>query len=389
MYAYGLGVALRTVFAPVALTGRWLGGRQALLPTDVPRAPSSLGLTAKIALDEIFFMTEMVSAALISPRDGRRIGAEVSGALRMYRRHGWLEEPTTYHRDPPPLEALELRPARNGGVPFHHMIFDSGYAPHDGEPGAERWRQYTANQTAHAWVLQHPGTPGPWLLCLPGYRMGHPTVDFAGFWVRWLHYRLGLNIVIPVLPFHGPRTVGRRSGDGFLTGDFLDTVHMEAQAIWDIRRILTWVRTQEPTQVGVFGVSLGGLTAALLAALDADLQCVVAGIPAACLLRLTQAHAPAAVLRLARYVGLDWNEVGQLLRVISPLAVAPRVARERLHLFGGVADRLVPPDHVRDLWRHWERPQVLWYEGGHVSYLWDARIRTWLREVLHTAGMLQ
>ena len=46
-----------------------------------------------------------------------------------------------------------------------------------------------------------------------------------------------------------------------------------------------------------------------------------------------------------------------MLRVASPLALEPRVPRERRYLFGAVADRLVPADQVRDLWRHWERPR--------------------------------
>ena len=41
------------------------------------------------------------------------------------------------------------------------------------------------------------------------------------------------------------------------------------------------------------------------------------------------------------------------MSVVSPLALMPRVAHERRYIFGAVADRLVPPDQVRDLWEHW------------------------------------
>ena len=27
-------------------------------------------------------------------------------------------------------------------------------------------------------------------------------------------------------------------------------------------------------------------------------------------------------------------------------------------------DRLVPPEQVRDLWRHWEQPRIEWYPGS-------------------------
>ena len=41
-----------------------------------------------------------------------------------------------------------------------------------------------------------------------------------------------------------------RSGDGFLSGHALDTVHAEAQAMWDIRRLVSWIRAQGAPAVG-------------------------------------------------------------------------------------------------------------------------------------------
>ena len=37
---------------------------------------------------------------------------------------------------------------------FEHLTFPSGYEPHAGEPGRERWLSYEANRTAHAWVVR-------------------------------------------------------------------------------------------------------------------------------------------------------------------------------------------------------------------------------------------
>ena len=53
-----------------------------------------------------------------------------------------------------------------------------------------------------------------------------------------LHDRYGLNLVLPVLPLHGPRRIGRQSGDHFLDGDLLDLLHAETQALWDLRRTI-------------------------------------------------------------------------------------------------------------------------------------------------------
>jgi hypothetical protein len=235
--------------------------------------------------------------------------------------------------------------------------------------------------------MRHPGPDRPWLVCVPGYRMGHPAVDFAGFRARWLYRELGLNVAIPVMPLHGPRRIGRRGGDGYLSGDFLDTIHAQSQAIWDIRRLIAWLREEGAPRVGVQGVSLGGYTTALLASLEEDLDCAIAGIPAVDFLRLARSHAPAILLRVARAMGIRFDRIELLLRVISPLAHTPRVPRTRRYLYAGVADRLAPPDHALDLWNHWDRPRFEWYHGSHVSFLWERGVRDLLEEALTDSGM--
>ena len=212
--------------------------------------------------------------------------------------------------------------------------------------------------------------------------------DFAGFDARWLHRRLGLNVAIPVMPLHCPRRVGRRGGDGFLTGDFIDTIHAQAQAVWDVRRLIGWLRARGAPTVGIYGVSLGGYTAALLASLEEDLGCVIAGIPASDFLRLMQAHVPSFVVRAATRLGLSLERIRRVLRVVSPLALRPLVPYERRFLYAGLADQLASPDHARDLWQHWDRPHMTWYQGGHVSFLWEDEVRALLRKALSSSGLL-
>ena len=81
-----------------------------------------------------------------------------------------------------------------------------------------------------------------------------------------LHEDLGLNVVLPVLPMHGPRARGLPKGAVFPGEDVMDNVHATAQAVWDVRRLLSWIRTQEPAApIGLNSVSLGGYVASLVA----------------------------------------------------------------------------------------------------------------------------
>ena len=95
--------------------------------------------------------------------------------------------------------------------------------------------------------------------------MGSPRPDLALFQPGYLHHELGLNLLFPILPIHGPRRVGPVSGDRILSGDVMDTVHAGAQAMWDIRRLHFWLRESEDAPAGgVIGRSLGGYVVALL-----------------------------------------------------------------------------------------------------------------------------
>ena len=206
--AQGIELALRSGAAPLLLGAR-LAGRAAS-PSDpaVPARKSGLAIASKIVLDEIFFASELASATFVARRDHRRVVLETEDALAFYEDRGWLADPSDFHRTPPPLERLTLTRVYRPRLPYLHLRAPSGYAPHPGEPGRQRWLGYAPTHTLHAWLLRHAGRPRPWLVCIPGYRMGQPLIDFTGFRARWLHQTLGVNVAIPVLPLHGPRRVG-------------------------------------------------------------------------------------------------------------------------------------------------------------------------------------
>lgn len=354
---------------------------------EVAPPPPGLRLAAEVAGDELILSVNTFTAMVRRDGDFERIRREIERAGELYESMGWLEKPIGYHVFPPGLESPAIFSDVTRGAAYERLSFESGYEPNEGEPGRERWLDRTANRTAHAWVMRHRDGPRPWLVCIHGYQMGRPLLDFAAFRPDWLHHRLGLNLLLPVLPLHGPRTIGWRSGDGFLGADILDTVHAEAQAIWDIRRMLGWAGAEGATGVGVYGLSLGGYNAALLASLTEGLDCVIAGIPASDFARLFFRHRPTLEVRRAALRGIDEERVSEVLRVVSPLALAPRLPRERRFLFAAAADRIVPADQVLDLWRHWERPRIEWYPGAHLTFGVHAGVRALVEEGLRAGSL--
>ncbi len=354
----------------------------------VPPVPSTIWAAAQVACDEALLATMQMRMPLPGSGGNQRVGAEVEEALALYGEKGWLDKPASYHSLPPPLEDPHIRTRRVRNRHFEHLSFESGYSPEPGEPGSERWQSYAPNRIAHAWVVRHAGPPRPWLVCIHGYQMGDPRIDLLAFPPEYFHDRLGLNLLLPVLPLHGLRKIGKASGDGFIAGDILDTIHAEAQAMWDIRRLLSWLRTEgEAPAVGALGLSLGGYNASLLASLDDDLACVIAGIPLADFTRAIFRHGPMLHIEEAMRSGVEEEPVRRITSVVSPLDLEPLVPHERRYIFGATGDRLVPPDQVRDLYEHWDRPAMVWYHGGHLTFRAHADVRRLVRRGLGESGL--
>ena len=348
-------------------------------------SPTLLG---KVAIDEAASWFRRFHTPTLSAETWVRIVAEIDEAAGVFADAGFQRDPTAYHHQPDcPLRVTTTR-SRAAGIDFDHLQFASGYEPADGEPGRERWLDYRPCRVFHAWVIQHRAESRPWLVCIPGYSMGAPFVDLTLFRAAALAGTLGLNVAVPVLPLHGPRSTGWISGDGYFSGDCLDTVHAQAQAVWDVRRLIAWIRSRSDAALGIYGLSLGGYTAALVAALDEALACVIAGIPPSDLVDLARLHMPRVVQSTAAAHGFDWAQLARVFRVIAPLAMAPRVPQSRCAVFAGTADRVVPLRQARQLWRHWRRPEAMWYRGTHLSFFREPVVHRWLDTTLraHLVG---
>jgi len=190
-----------------------------------------------------------------------------------------------------------------------------------------------------------------------------------------------------VLPLHGPRGLGSMSGGEVLNPDYTRMVHLFAQALWDVRRTLGWIRSRSSEPVGLYGISLGGYVSSLVAAFEPELACVIAGIPAVDFPSLANDNQPWIMRRYDDEFEVDWSLVRKLSHVVSPLAFEPQVPHERRFIYAGLADRVVKPYQPRALWRHWGEPDIHWFSGGHVLGIWNESIRDFLVRSLERIGM--
>ena len=384
----GLALALIALSAASFVVAGVLAVAQEPDWADVPEPRPSFRLGAEVAIDEAILGTMTLSVPLTRPSELGRLRRDVHATRELFRDRGWLEKPEAFHPAPPPLEKYDVRAGgRVGAVAYEHLSFESCYEPWPDTRGRDAWLARTPCRTGHAWVVRQADPSRPWLVCIHGYQMGIPRIDLLAFEAERLARTRGLNLLFPVLPLHGPRTVGRRSGDGYLAGDPLDTLHAAANAVWDLRRLLSWIRSQGAARVGVHGLSLGGYHTALLASLDDELACAIPGIPLADVTRAVWRHGPPLQMRYFERHGVVHEEVSEVLRVVSPLSLTPKIPRERRFLYGAISDRLVPPDQLRDLWRHWDEPEIVWYQGGHCSFRFHPEVRRFVHHALAKTGM--
>ncbi len=295
---------------------------------SLPAPHLSVGLATQVAMDEALLAMALTPRRFPLPGDYARVAAELADADALYTRNGWIEDPGSYHRTPPPLAHCEMTESRGWamGLDYDRLSWDSGFEPRSDEPGRHRWMAFGPNRTASAVVLRHTDGPRPWVIAVHGFCMGFPFMDFQGLQIAQIHRGLGMNVALPALPLHGPRRVTLVSGEPFLSFELMNAVHGLTQAVWDIRRLIHWVREQGATSISLYGVSLGAYTVSLLASIEDDLDAVVAGIPVSDFPGLFHLHSPRHIRARSIEHKIMGGAAENVYRVVSPLSIRTEAA---------------------------------------------------------------
>ena len=358
------------------------------LPRAVTRV-EALMLEAGGRLDGFVLERFIRRSSFRAPADDPLLRARLVRAREFYRNQRFLDDPSTFFVPPEPLHPRlrRLRVAPDGDV--FELTYTTGFTPVFPEARANPLGTAASQPGIARWWRHHePGHPA--MLCIHGYAGGHLWLERLAFDARRF-YRAGVDVVIYVLPYHGPRAPRgpRHSGEPFFDVDLVRTNEAFAQAVYELRALLYYLRSAGTGPVGAFGMSLGGYTTALLASVEPELAFAVPMIPLTSLPDMMWSQG-AGDPRLSRAVEHGWSlaALREFFAVHSPLLRMPIVPPERRLIIAALGDRICPPAHADALWRHWGQPRIHWYPGGHLAQF---RRRVALREVrtlLRDVGML-
>lgn len=280
---------------------------------------------------------------------------------------------------------------RIGATRVIDVTFDSTYRAFLPEYRDEHAR-YAENLTVHARWFRHP-EPRPVAICIHGWGGGAYWLEERAFVVPYL-VRLGLDVVLVQLPFHGERAPRQspkgpqRSGALFPSAHVVRTNEAFGQAIHDLRALALHLEAHGAPAIGAMGMSLGGYTTALWASLDDALAFAIPIIPAVSMSALMWRHGKASPSRRnAERMGISQDLLDRVFEVHSPLTRRARLPTERLLIIAGEGDRITPPDQARALWEHWQRPDLHWFPGGHLAQVGRGDAFRRVRQHLSRAGL--
>src|SRR5690606_4777784 len=262
----------------------WLPRRADL--TLAQRITVDAALAADLALRTA--VASLIGTTMLPPFVGALLNRDASRAerrhLRFYAELAEQRDPARAFPAPTTVPRVTTRPANpvaefvaRGHV--HNIRFDSDFEAINPEL-RDRCRGYRRNNVVRAQHWRHSDGPRPTLCVIHGF-MGSAYLANGLFLSLPWFYRSGYDVLLYTLPFHGRRAERNSpfSGYGFFAHGLAGFAEAMAQAVHDFRSLMNYLEFTGVDRIALTGISLGGYTSALLAAVDDRIQAVIPNVP--------------------------------------------------------------------------------------------------------------
>lgn len=182
----------------------------------------------------------------------------------------------------------------------------------------------------------------------------------------------GVAALFVKLPYYGPRRPPN-SSRRMISEDPKETLEGMTQAIADIRTATAFLASHDfidADRLGIFGISLGGITGSLALAIDPQ-------ISSGCLMLAGGDLGTIAwESKELDKVRKKWLEKGgtqqeflSILSDIDPVKYGQRVSGKKILMLNATEDEVIPKACTESLWQSFGKPEIVWYNGGHYSVI--------------------
>ena len=172
------------------------------------------------------------------------------------------------------------------------------------------------------------------------------------------------------MPYYGPRR-DPESSVRMISPEPKQTVQGMTQAVLDIRRAGAWLRAQQEIdgrRLGLFVISLGGITGALVATAEPRFHNVFLLLAGGDIgLATWDSKETAGVKEYWESRGGTKESLIAALRPIDPVSYAANVRGRRIAMINARFDKVIPPACTTALWKAFGEPEIEWLECGHYS----------------------
>src|SRR5262245_3081161 len=237
------------------------------------------------------------------------------------------------------------------------------------------------NNTVHCEYFQ-PTTPGKHPAVIVLHILGGDFPLARVFANNFAQH--GVAALFVKMPYYGER---RQPGSParMVSTDPEETARGMTQAVKDIRCAAAWLAAQDEVdskQLGIFGISLGGITASLAAAAEPRFVKVcptLAGGDLGLILRDSQEHHLSAARErwLAKAQSID--DLDKLMKSIDPCTCLHADANRKVLMLNAEHDEIIPRECTDRLCQAFGNPPIVWYDCGHYTaalHIIDALQRT-------------
>jgi dienelactone hydrolase len=183
----------------------------------------------------------------------------------------------------------------------------------------------------------------------------------------------GLAALYVPMPCYNERRPADNAHEKVLRDDPTKTVDGLRQTVMDVRRARAILASRpeiDDTNIGITGISLGGIMTALTAGVDGQFTRAVPILSGGDIADITFHCHEMRKLRAALLdKGISREDASALFAPVDPLNFAKRVGADRCLMINAANDEVIPKKDTQALAAAIGDPQVMWLQAGHYSAL--------------------